>query len=70
MLPKRKSSPTPVHRFRMSLRDLVIVIMSGASGVAADFLLVDAHVPAGQAVLGGFASFAATLYFLDRVADQ
>ena len=62
-------TPPPRHRFGMPLRNLVILIVSAACGVGARLLLVTAAVPTGQAVLGGFAAFAATLYFLDRIAE-
>ncbi|MGH3616165.1 MAG: hypothetical protein ACRDRK_26955 [Pseudonocardia sp.] len=61
--------PPPRRRFGMPLRDLVILIVSAAGGATAGLLLITAAVPAGQAVLGGFAAFAGTLYFLDRIAE-
>ena len=66
-MPRQNNPPPP--RFRMSLRDLVIVVVAITAGIAAAYLLIDAHIPWGQAVLGGFGSSGATLYFLDRIAE-
>lgn len=67
------NSPAPAppsrRRFGMSLRDLVILLVSVAAGVGAGFLLATAAVPVGQAILGGFPAFGATLYFLDRIVE-
>lgn len=60
-------SPPPPGKFRMSLRDLLILLVSLGAGVGADLLLAGANVPFGQAILGGCAAFAATLHFLDKI---
>ena len=57
-------------RFSLSPRDLLILVLSAATGVAAHWLLRDASVAFGQAVIGGFAAFGATFYFIDRITRR
>jgi hypothetical protein len=65
--PAPGSGPPP--GFRLSPRDLLILVLAVARGVGAGLLLASAGVAAGQAIIGGVTAFGGTLYFLDRFVD-
>ena len=64
------SQPGPPPRFRLSVRDLIILVFSVLGGVGTGVLLATAGVALGQAVVAAAAAFAGTLYFLDRIIDD
>lgn len=59
--------PPPPKKVTVPVRDLLVLLASGAAGVGADQLLIFSSVPFGQAVIGGFAAFGGVFYFLDRI---
>lgn len=68
--PRQWPSPAPPpHRFRLSPRNLLILVLATVAGVGAGLLLISADIALGQAVIGGCTAFGATLYFLDRIVE-
>jgi hypothetical protein len=59
--------PAPPNRFQLTLRDLLILILSLAAGTATGLLLADGQLPIGQSVVAGCSAFAATIFFLDKI---
>lgn len=70
MSTSKNRQPDRSRGFRISPEDLLLVVLAAAAGVGAGWLLTQAGVPVGQAVLGGFAAFGASFVFLDRVLDR
>jgi hypothetical protein len=61
-------TPTP-RTFGLSVRDLIILVISLGGGVGTEQLLVYSGTPLGQAVIAGFGGFGAVFYFLDRITE-
>ncbi len=64
--PTRHGSPS---RFRISQRDLIILIVALVAGFGTELLLSSAGVPLGQAVIGGVTAFGSVLLFVVRILN-
>lgn len=62
------NNPNP-SRFQLSIRELVILLLTLVLGVGAGLLLWSAGTAMGQAIIGGFAAAGATFIFFDRITS-
>lgn len=70
-MPKRDrtSEPSGPARLQISVRTAIILLLALAAGVVTTVLLWATAVAIVQAVLGGIASSAGALQFLDKIIE-
>lgn len=63
------SSPPDPKPFKVSLRNLVIIVLAIVTGIIADELLRRSGMPPGSAAVAAAGAFGGVFYFLDRIVE-
>lgn len=61
--------PPPEKKVRVSVRDLIIIVIAILAGIVTEELLRRSGVPFGQAVVAAAAAFGGVFYFLERIVE-
>jgi drug/metabolite transporter (DMT)-like permease len=64
------STRNPAPLFQLSPRDLLILVITALFGIGAGYLLANAMVPIGQAVLGSFAAAGTAFVLFDKITTK